>query len=324
MFVTSFLWALTVRQEPLTPIYFVRNDSIYRFTAGKESIVVKNAVAPSLSPDQKQLAFIRQGNLYTFDLAKATTRKCSNLSEKPDDTPNHDIFPSWDSNSKHIVFSHPDRYSVSRRGENVSAMFGEERSNKTIWNVYWSWLSRPVGHSNLSLFLGNETSGSSTFAVNSSVSATFSPDGRKIAFCRNGDLWMASLDPASVHDGIKEASWDEARILANGILDGGTRAANETNMIFRISWSGDQKLLALSTDRYGAGGSAEVAIIKSDRPSEKVASFAGTDACFLDSTHVLYVKPYSQSQDIWIRDITTQEEKLLIAKGSEPAVLPRP
>ena len=131
---------------------------------------------------------------------------------------------------------------------------------------------------------------------------------------------MASLEPGSIHDGIREASWDEARVLPCGTQEGGTRASNETTTIFRISWSSDGKLLALSSDRYGAQGSAEVLIVKVDHPSEKVASFSGSEACFLDGDHILYVKPNRQSQDIWLRDVGSGDEHVLIAHATEPSV----
>ncbi len=131
---------------------------------------------------------------------------------------------------------------------------------------------------------------------------------------------MASLEPSSIHGGIKEASWDEARVLASGTLEGGTRATNETSMIFRISWSPDGKLLALSSDRYGASGSSEVTILKTDHLSEKAASFSGSDASFIDGDRVVYTKASSRGQDVWVRSLDSGEEKLLISHASDPAV----
>ena len=307
-------------QSAIPPIFFGRNDSVYLFSQGKESLVVKHATAPAPSPDGKQLAFLREGNLYLWDLAKGTTKRCSELTERATDLPSHDVTPSWDDKSRFVLFSHADRYSVTRRGIDVKPMFGEEKSSRSIWNVYWYWLSKPPTKSGLSLFLGNSTSGSSSFSLASSLAAAFSPDGRRVAFCRNGDLWMASLEPSSIHGGIKEASWDEARVLATGTLEGGTRATNETSMIFRISWSPDGNLLALSSDRYGASGSSEVTILKTDHLSEKGASFSGSDASFIDGDRVVYTKASSRGQDVWVRSLDSGEEKLLISHASNPAV----
>ena len=320
MIVTPLLCALAVRQAALPSIYFVRNDSIYESSQGRESLLLKHAVGPSIAPDGNHLAFVRDGDLYVYSFFNQETRRCSHLAEKPADVPDHDLFPSWDPKSRYVVFSHPDHYTIGGKTEPEHPMFGMEHSTKSIWNVYWCWIEKTGVKANLSLFLGNETSGPSSFSIQSSLSAAFSPDGRKVAFCRNGDLWMATIEPSSIHDAIREASWDEARVLACGVQEGGTRASNETSTIFRISWSPDGKLLALSNDRYATTGSPEVSIVRADRPTEKISTFPGIDACFLDSGHILYVKPYTSSQDIWLRELETKDEKIIVSHATEPAV----
>jgi len=320
MVVASLLCAFALIQSSSPAIYFVRKDSIYRSFQGTETLVLKHAAGPALSPDGKQLAFLREGDLYLLDLESSESKRCSHLAETPATVPDHDPYPSWDPASKFIIFGHPDKYTVTRRNESADPMFGVEHSSKTIWNVYWCWTKRVGTKGAISLFLGNETSGPSAFSVSSSSAASFSPDGRHVAFCRNGDLWMATLEPSSVHDLIGEASWDEARILACGTQEGGTRASNETSSIYRIAWSPDGKLLALSSDRYGTMGSPQIQIVKSDRPSEKVDTFAGWDACFMDSGKLLYCKPYTHSHDIWLRDLDSKDEKIAIVHGSGPAV----
>ena len=130
---------------------------------------------------------------------------------------------------------------------------------------------------------------------------------------------MASLDSSSIHGGIKEASWDEARVLPSATLEGGTRSANETTAIFRISWSPDGKLLAITTDRYGSAGSPEITILKTEHLSEKGTSVSGSDATFADADRVLYSKSTSRGHDIWMRSLDSGDERLIIAKASEPA-----
>jgi Tol biopolymer transport system component len=203
-------------------------------------------------------------------------------------------------------------------------MFASERAMNTVWNVYWCWTEKTGINLDMSLFLGNETSGTSSFSFSSSSAASFSPDGKRVAFCRNGDLWMATIDASAIHDTIGEASWDEARVLTCGIQEGGTRTSNETSTILRISWSRDGKLLALSTDRYGSTGSPQVSVVNAEKPTEKLFSFAGSEACFLDSENVLYVKPYTSSQDIWVRNLASRDERILIGHASEPSVVAKP
>jgi Tol biopolymer transport system component len=320
MIVFPLLCAIAVKQISAPTIFFVRKDSIYKSAQGHESLVIKHAVSPAVSYDQKLLAFIREGDLYQYDLAKLELKRCTYMNLELEDVPDKDTYPSWDPTGSYVVFSHPDRYSVIRQGKPVHPMFATEHTMKTVWNVYWCWMTKLDTKTSLSLFLGNETSGTSVFTLASSSSPAFSPDGRRVAFCRNGDLWMATVDPSSIHDLIGEAAWDEARVLTCGTQEGGTRASNETTGIFRIGWSPDGKLLALSTDRYSSTGSPRVIVVRADNPAETVSSFAGSEACFLDSGHVLYVKPYSHTQDIWLRDIASQDEKILIGNGTDPAV----
>lgn len=323
MIVTWLLCALNFRQGQNQAIYFVRKDSIYKSAQGRETLIVSHAISPAVSPDEKHLAFIREGDLYLCDPDNPEPWRGSRLGAQEHDLPDHDLYPSWDPTSQYVIFSHADRFGITRRGESVHPMFGSEHAVQTIWNVYWSWPRKGESRPDLSLFLGNETTGTSVFSVVSSFAASFSPNGKKVAFCRNGDLWMATLEATSILDAIREASWDEARVLPIGTQEGGTRPTNETSSIFRISWSPDGKLLALSVDRYSSTGSPQVIIVNADKASEKVASFSGSDACFLDSNHILYVKPYTKSTDIWVRSLDTQDEKVLISHGTDPAVVGR-
>lgn len=320
MLLASMLCAWAAGRAARPAIYFVRSDSIYEESGGKESVVVRHAVGPAPSPDGRRLAFLRAGDLYIFDLKDGATSRGSHFPVRKERPLAHEIFPSWDTKSQYVIFSHLDRYGVVREGRAPQPMFGMEHDSRSVWNVYWCWLSGGTPADDVSLFLGNETSGISGSSLFSSSSAAFSPDGTRVAFCRNGDLWMASVDPSSIHDAIHEAAWDEARVLACGIQEGGTRESTETSWIYRISWSPDGKLLALSTDRYLTNGSPEVRIVNPDNPAEKVQTFPGSDACFLGPGQVLYVKPYSKSFDIWVRDLSTRDESILVSHASEPAV----
>ena len=321
MVIAALAFAGWVAQASLPPIYFVRNDSLYSLVKGLETKLLSHAVAPSPSPNGKQLAFLRDGNLHTYELSAGTVRKLTTFPDKADDDTFRDTFPSWDPSSKYVVFSHLDQYTITHKGPTVEPLYGVETSSKNVWNVYWYWLERVTKlKGNLNLFLGNETSGLSKMSLFSSLAASFSPDGRKVAFCRNGDLWMADVDPSAIHNLAKIASWDEARVLPSAILEGGTRGTTETNAIFRISWSPDGKLLAISSDRYSGSGGADIQIVRADRPTETVVSFPGWDATFVDSDRILYVKPYTDSENIWLYTIESKDEKLLIPHASEPAV----
>ena len=320
MFTSLMLFVGLANQATLPPIYFVRDDSIFRTYQGRESKILTHAVGPSPSPDGKRLAFLRDGNLHTYELSDGTTKKFTSFPDKEEDDSFRDMFPSWDNTSKYVIFSHLDQYTVTRKTPSIEPLFGSIKAVHSIWSTYWCWADnavRPKG--NVSLFLGNETSGLSAMSVVSSLAASFSPDGKKVAFCRNGDLWMADIDPSAIHNVAKIASWDEARVFASAILEGGTRGSNETNSIFRIAWSPDGKFLAISSDRYSGSGGADVQVVRADKPSETVVSFPGWDASFLDANHLLYVKPYTESLNIWEYTIDTKEEKILIAHASEPA-----
>jgi len=321
MILATLVLIAAIRQASLPIIYFVRDDSIYKSVSGRETKILTHAVGPALSPDGKRLAFLRDGNLNVLDFEEGDTKRFTAFPDKAEDDTFRDTFPSWDPTSKYVIFSHLDQYTIARKGPAVAPMFGSEHLTRSIWNVYWCWADKAYrAKSDLSLFLGNETSGLSQQAVVSSMAAAFSPDGKRVAFCRNGDLWMAEIDLSSIHNIAKIGSWDEARISASAILEGGTRGSNETNSIFRVSWAPDGRYLAISSDRYGASGGADIQIVRADKPTDIVISFPGWDATFLDGGHILYVKPYADSENIWEYTIDTKDEKILIPHASEPAV----
>ena len=136
MVIAALAFAGWVAQASLPPIYFVRNDSLYSLVKGLETKLLSHAVAPSPSPNGKQLAFLRDGNLHTYELSAGTVRKLTTFPDKADDDTFRDTFPSWDPSSKYVVFSHLDQYTITHKWPTVEPLYGVETSSKNVWNVY--------------------------------------------------------------------------------------------------------------------------------------------------------------------------------------------
>ena len=235
------------------PIYFVRDGDIFRHSTSGDQKIISRGNYPAISPNGKKLAFIRNEDLYVYGLdSHIESRKTffRHDSDRSKLSGNRTAFPSWDPNGECILCSHLDALNVKMANPPQAAIhFLPFTDRPALWSVYWYRINSGQGNAKTVSFLSNSTS-ASNFFLSSTFGASFSPQGDKVAFCRNGDLWMANLNNRAQGENTA-FGWTEQRVWALANLDG--NSDNWSSFIFRISWSPSGSKLAVYSDEYRDG-----------------------------------------------------------------------
>jgi Tol biopolymer transport system component len=150
-----------------------------------------------------------------------------------------------------------------------------------------------------------------------SACPSVSPDGKHVAFCRNGDLWLSEVNTSGASDELFQPR--ATRIWSNYLQESGSD--NYSSFIYRISWSPSGKLLAVSTYRYGGSDSGAITILKvGDKAVEKQV-VTGHTGVFVDDDHILYST--IGTTGIYLRSLKSGKVMQLASEGYWPMPLPR-
>ncbi len=291
-------------------LLFVRNNSvwIYDFSSKKELELIKNADNPSCSPNGKQVAFTRNYNVWILDIKTGKQNKITKLKslykmeiQKLDWSPqNFILFERIESyrvvslNEKDLVFWPDDAFEPKSRNFLLPS----------IWIVKKNELPKK--------FIGYTGYGSATTGthLNQVQTPAWSPDGKKIAFSRNGDIWMAKVETL---DNKKEE-----RIFPSAYLENSNGASPLSRGASNISWSPDGKRLVFSISRMYGSGVGELWIVEPDGSNSKKISSKGYEQwpIFLDKKVIIF----SDGYNLRTIDIDGTNEKELIHNAIKPCL----
>ena len=237
----------------------------------------------------------------------------------PEDYAGAEFYPEWTTDSEALLISKPDRVRLSFPGS-AHSLADAYPAQFVFWAVYRYEVNRESlpDRPRMTQMLGpSTTSGVSSFSLMSTACPAISPDAKRLAFCRGGDLWMATFD-APIH--VDTYDWDEERILALGTQEGGTGVSNETDFIHRISWSPSGRLLAVSIERYSGSGDWNVYIVEVGETPRVVTSFRGADAVFVNNAAVLFDGDTNDTSGIVLKDLQVGTSRLVVAGGTNPVI----
>jgi Tol biopolymer transport system component len=102
-------------------------------------------------------------------------------------------------------------------------------------------------------------------AVNYFVDQGFpawSPSGTRLAFTRNGDIWIATLVAKEPDDDQYVENWDVTRVAPVAVYDEPTLRASRWNLgATTLSWTPDEKHLLYGYERVGGTGAEEAHLL---------------------------------------------------------------
>jgi len=268
---------------------FERDDNIWVLRSSHASLLIRDGQCPAWSPDHQQIAFVRGHDIWIARSDGRSPHRLTHFTRIPTnrDSPRQ---ITWYPSGEILAFDKVDHYAVARIGEPPINYSLEEEAKKDlrISNIY-AYLLRKANRGSLPppesplppLFewLDNGDGGLPNMSVVSTSSPAFSPDGRQIAFARNGDLWIASLRNLSQDPHRWE--WSESRLVATAYLEGGNHGSNDSAGITRISWSPNSKWIVYSRKRlFGSGGIRDIYVVRAADDFKSRFIDIGEDPCF--------------------------------------------
>ena len=257
-------WPKTLQPWKLA---FVRDNNIWvsNGDGSGQRLVIENGQSPAWSPDRSQIAFVRDNNIWVAKADGSEQRPVT--SQWKGHEPNRDrdsldvgISISWRPKNGSLTFSHREAFKPERIDGAGIASIPRKRATDYI-----------VGSSILDVLLsGTEPGrvtvrydlfeGGTTFFFADHAHPNWSPSGKKLAFTRNGDIWIAEAEIEA--EGEPPTGWNTRRLAAVASYDEPTnRRSTSTRGATRLSWHPAERLLAYSYDRLGGSGFNQVHVL---------------------------------------------------------------
>jgi Tol biopolymer transport system component len=319
--------------ETLRPwkLAFVRDNNIWVSNGDgmDQRLIIENGRTPSWSPDKSQIAFVRHNNIW---VAKADGSKQRPItSQRKEYERNREpwfsdlgISISWHPRDGSLTFSHKEAFKVER----VDGMGGIVPTRKAARGVIVGSSIFDIGLSGIEpgratvrydLFEG----GTSFFFVDHSHPA-WSPSGKKLAFTRNGDIWVAEAKNGS--EGEPPSGWEVKRLAAVASYDEPTHRGSRNNRgATRLSWHPNERYLAYGYNRLQGSGINEVHLLDTESGMGSTIVKDALDPYFSPDGRFVVYWTYGDEQcgtgGICICAVTSdgKNRQKLVANGKNPA-----
>ncbi len=246
-------------------IAFVRGGDIWTTASDGTSqrIAVRRGTAPRWSPDGRSLAFLRDGEAWVVRPGTQAPRQVSH-------TGGHAARVAWRS-ARALLVVRETRYDIRYRRE------GKEEEAQPEWRDI---LLVPLDGAPATLWLGTERSagaprdhGGGQLIGNFDCPAV-SPDGKTVAFAKDGDLWMS--DPAALDHRQGGFLRRVAAVARWGLPM--TVGDESSAGITGLAWLPDGKGVVYGIERYAGGGIAEIWTSRADGSGRRMLVHLGQAA----------------------------------------------
>jgi|GEM_PF-7023177 hypothetical protein len=217
-------------------VFFERSGSVYRFdpATGSATLFQDRAQNPACSRPRDLLAFTRDGNVWFRTLSTGATTQVTDFQGDTGEALEDLQLPAG---RDCVTFI---RSANSGAGPGMRCIWVASPGRRPVQYVGNSWVS-----------------GSAGTMVSDIGAASWSPDGRRMAFSRGGDLWMAKIG-----DGLEDEMED--RVLPLAQLDGFNEGSPASTAVLGIGWSPDGRRLVLGLSRMGGSGSGRLYLVEPD------------------------------------------------------------
>jgi Tol biopolymer transport system component len=282
-------------------------------------LLVKNGRAPAWSPDKKQIAFERNGDIWILRLGESAPRRLTSGYIKPRERLGYvgglQAKLAWEPRSSHIYFSRWEEFLVRRPGE---------RTAKAIAACSLFEVAARSGKPTARLDL---LDAEASFHASINANPSFSRDGRFLAFTRNGDVWLAErVKDASGRDAYERRwiPWDMHRLDAAASYDAPNWRGSRWNLIATsLSISPNGRRLVYCKERAGGSGYLSLILVelKNGRSANHRELSEGLRPSFSpDSNWVAYEGRYGAGDwGIHVQNVSAAMPRLIIPAGEDPA-----
>lgn len=288
------------------------------------------------------MAFVRGGNIWVAEVGSGHERQITHKWKKDvDPESGNDISLTWNRRYNLITFSHPESFNIvpvgEKKGKVVTGM-----SIYDVWpdkhkGIYWDTLypnstQRKLGPNSQGLYIRFDIwDDNSTFIFSEHDHPVWDPSGTRLAFSRNGDLWVSSVytgDTGDPADLPKTFLWECSRVKAAAEYDAGNwHSSRATTAVSKLSWSPDGQSILCSTSRRRGSGIDEVRLVtftwqpQKDREpivktNKRLMSDDVREACFSpDGKSFLYV---NYEAEVHIRTLDGKHDTKILSDAYNP------
>ena len=318
--------------ETLRPckLAFVRDNNIWVSNGDgtDQKLIIENGNAPSWSPDKSQIAFVRDNNIWVAE-AEGSKQRPVTMQWKERDPIREpwlsdvSISISWHPRDGSLTFSHPEAFKAERLDGTAGIVptrnaAGGVIVGSTIFDVRLSGTEPGKAIVRYDLFEGGT---SFFFAVH--AHPAWAPSGKRLAFTRNGDIWVAEMKNGS--EGEPPIGWEVKRLAAVASYDEPTFRASRSNRgATRLSWHPNGRHLAYGYKRLQGSGFTEVRLLDTESGKDSMIAKDALDPCFSPDGRFIVYWTYAEEQcgkGICICAVSTdgKKRKKLVTNGKDPA-----
>jgi Tol biopolymer transport system component len=309
---------------------FVRDNNIWVSNGDgtDQRLIIENGQTPSWSPDKSQIAFVRQNNIW---VAKADGSKQRPITSHWKEYERNrepwfsdlGISISWHPRDGSLTFSHKEVIKLER----VDGMGEIVPTRKAARGMI-------VGSSIFDIRLGEIEPGKATvrydlfeggtsFFFTDHAHPAWSPSGKKLAFTRNGDIWIAEAKNGS--EGEPPSGWEAKRLAAVASYDEPTHRGSRNNRgVTRLSWHPNERYLAYGYNRLQGSGFNEVHMLDTESGMDSIIVKDALDPYFSPDGRFIVYWAYGDEQcgigGICICAVTSdgKNRHKLVANGKNP------
>lgn len=306
---------------------FVRDNNIWVSNGDgtDQRLIIENGCSPAWSPDKSRIAFVRDNNIWVAetDGSKQQPVTVQWKKNKPKEScfPDVDISISWHPKNGSLTFSHPEAFKVEPLDEAAGMIrpanaTGGVILGSSIFDVRLNGTEPGRVIVRYDLF----EDGTSFFLTNHANPA-WSHSGKKLAFTRNGDIWVAEMKNGA--GGEPPIGWEVKRLAAVASYDEPTYRASRSNLgATRLSWHPNGRLLAYGYDRLQGSGFNEIHLLDTKRGRDAVIIKDALHPCFSpDGKFIVYWNGQCGkeiSTCIWALSLDGKTRMKLVTNGKTP------
>jgi len=317
--------------ETLRPwkLAFVRDNNIWVSNGDgtDQKLMIENGQTPSWSPDKSQIAFVRHNNIWVSEADGSKQRFITSQWKEYDqnrESRSSNVSISWHPKNGSLTFSHKEVFKAERvdgTGGIVptrNAVRGVI-AGSSIFDVRPSGIEPGKATVRYDLFEG----GTSFFFADHAHPA-WSPSGKKLAFTRNGDIWMAEAKNESKGEPL--SGWEVKRLAAVASYDEPTNRGSRNNRgATRLSWHPDGRHLVYGYDRLQGSGFNDVRLLDTESGKDSTIIKDALDPYFSPDGRFIVYWTYGDEQcgmeGICICAVTSdgKNRQKLVANARDPA-----
>ena len=307
-------------------IAFVRDGSIWACSAdgSQQRLLIKDAHSPSWSPDRSHIAFARGGEVWVAAVdgggQRAITSQWAGNAPTADVT--SDVSISWHPSGGSLTFSHRETFRVERADgapgiASARHVVGGSIVGRSIFDVrIGGW---PPGKATVRYDLFDDGTG---FAFGDHAHPAWSRSGRKLAFTRNGDIWI--LEAEHGPEGEPPSGWTARRVAAVAQFDQpSSRVSRDNRGATGLSWHPDGRRLVYGYDRLQGSGFNEIRVRDTVSGEDSVVVKDGLEPCVSPDGRFILYRGYgdacgSDGFCICVVSLGGKDVLKLVARGAQP------